>query len=177
MDNDGDRDVYFANYGSDAFYLNGGDGTFRERTAAVGLGDDGWSSAATFCDYDRDGYLDLYVVHYLHVDYDGPCRANSGVNDYCGPASFEGRTDRLWHNEGDGSFTDVTADAGLRLAGGGKRAKGLGVICLDLTDDGWVDFYVANDGEANQLWINQGDGTFVDESVMRGVAVNRHGRV
>jgi hypothetical protein len=176
-DNDGDLDVYFASYGRDAFYVNNGDGTFREATGQAGFdGDELWGSAATFCDYDRDGFLDLFVVHYLHVDYDGPCRAGSGVPDYCGPATFEGRPDRLWRNNGDGTFADVTESAGLVPPDGGKRAKGLGVVCLDLTGDAWPDLYVANDGEANHLWVGGPTGTFTEEGLLRGVAVNRHGR-
>jgi len=176
VDNDGDQDVYFANYGRDSFYRNAGAGVFTEETAAAGFAGEHWSSSATFCDYDRDGYLDLYVVHYLRVDYGGACRTNSGARDYCGPGSFDGQPDTLYRNNGDGTFTDVTDAAGIRTTRGGKRAKGLGVVCLDLTGDGWPDIYVANDGEANQFWVGNGDATFTDQSVMRGIAVNRHGK-
>ncbi len=175
-DNDGDVDLYFANYGRDSFWLNAGDGTFRDATARAGIADERWSAAATFCDYDRDGWLDLYVVRYLRVDYRGPCRASSGAPDYCGPATFDGVADSLYRNAGDGTFTDVSAAAGILPADGGRKAKGLGVVCLDLSGDGWPDFFVANDGEANHLWVNRRDGTFVEQGVERGVAVNRHGR-
>ncbi len=175
-DNDGDLDLYFANYGRDRFYQNDGDGIFSEATERAGIDDELWSTAATFCDYDRDGWLDLYVVHYLRVDYRGPCRTSSGAPDYCGPATFDGVPGRLYRNDGDGSFTDVTERAGIVPAQGGKRAKGLGVVCLDLTGDALPEIFVANDGEANHLWVNQGDGTFADQAVARGVAVNRHGR-
>ena len=174
MDGNGTPDVYFANYGPDALYFNNGDGTFSPGTERAGIADDRWSSGATLCDYDRDGDLDLYVVHYLAFDFEGGCRAPSGVPDYCGPHQFDGVPDMLWRNEGDGEFVDVTREAGIRLADG-KRAKGLGAVCLDLTGDGFADIYVVNDGEANQFWINQGDGTFRDRAVMTGVAVNRHG--
>jgi hypothetical protein len=176
VDNDGDQDVYFANYGRDSFYRNDGDGTFTEDTDAAGFDGDHWSSSATFCDYDRDGHLDLYVVHYLRVDYGSGCRTSSGVEDYCGPGSFDGQPDTLYRNNGDGTFRDVTDAAGIRTTQGGKQAKGLGVVCLDLTGDAWPDIYVANDGEANQFWVGKPDGTFADQSVMRGVAVNRHGK-
>ncbi len=176
VENDGDVDVYFANYGPDAFYLNNGDGTFTEATAQAGFSGDHWSSAATFCDYDRDGDLDLYVAHYLRYDPATRCQNTMSQRDYCGPQVFHGDPDTLYRNDGGGTFTDVTAAAGVLMPEGGKRAKGLGVVCTDLTGDGWADFYVANDGEANQLWVNRRDGTFFDEAIIRGVAVNQHGQ-
>ena len=175
VDNDGDLDLFVANYDADAFYLNNGDGTFRVATDEAGFEGERWSSSATFCDYDRDGYLDLYVTHYVKVDYEGSCRTSSGLPEYCGPETFNGEPDRLYHNNGDGTFSDVTRAAGIRLPHP-EEAKGLGVVCLDLTGDDWADIYVANDGEANQLWVNRGDGTFVDQSLVRGVAFNRHGK-
>jgi len=175
VDGDGDPDLYFANYGRDVLYLNDGAGRFQEATDAAGLADERWSSAATFCDYDGDGDLDLYVVHYLELDYTRACRAPSGIAEYCGPQLFAGVPDTLWRNEGGGRFRDVTDAAGLRLPDGGRRAKGLGAVCLDLTGDGRADIYVANDGEANQLWTAQGDGTFRDRATIAGVAVNRYG--
>ena len=176
IDNDGDADVYFANYGPDALYRNDGTGTFTDVTATAGISGDRWSAGATFCDYDRDGFLDLYVAHYLRIDYTGPCRGSRGVDDFCGPASYDGVSDLLYRNRGDGTFEDVSVTAGVRLPDAGRRAKGLGALCVDLTGDGWADIYVANDGEANQLWVNRTDGTFRDQALMRGVAVNRHGR-
>ncbi len=174
MDGNGHPDVYFANYGRDALYFNNGDGTFTEGSRRAGIADERWSVGATLCDYDRDGDLDLYVVHYLDFDYEGPCRSPSGVPDYCGPQQFDGVADTLWRNAGDGTFVDVTRASGIGLADG-RRAKGMAAVCLDLNGDGLADIYVANDGEANQLWINQGDGTFRDRAVMTGVAFNRHG--
>ena len=176
VDNDGDRDVYFTNYGPDAFYRNNGDGTFTDATSAAGFEGNRWSVSATFCDYDRDGFLDLYVVHYVKYDAEVYCQDESGRQEYCGPQVFHGEPDRLYRNNGDGTFTDVTDGAGIVLPRGGRRARGLGVVCTDLTGDGRVDFYVANDAESNQLWVNRGDGTFVDQGVARGVAVNRHGK-
>ncbi len=169
-DNDGDLDVYVTNFGRDAFYRNNGDGTFVDATVAAGFTGDHWSSSAAFFDYDRDGDLDLYVVHYLLFDSGITCRSRNDRPVYCGPQSFEGVPDTLYRNNGDGSFSDVTTAAGITSPG-----KGLGVVCADLTGDGWVDIYVANDQEANHLWVNNRDGTFSDEAVMRGVAFNAYG--
>jgi hypothetical protein len=175
-DNDGDLDVYLANVGADAFYRNDGDGTFGDATREAGFSGERWSTAAAFCDYDRDGWLDLFVAHYLRLDHEGPCRTDSGVDDYCGPGSFDGVAAILYRNAGDGTFQDVTTAAKLLPPEGGRRAKGLGAVCLDLTADGWADLYAANDGEANHLWVSQRDGTFAEEGVMRGVALNLHGK-
>ena len=169
-DNDGDLDVYVTNFGRDAFFVNNGDGTFIDATVAAGFSGDHWSSSAAFFDYNRDGNLDLYVVRYLLFDSGIPCRSRSDRPVYCGPQSFEGAPDVLYRNNGDGTFSDVTEEAGVALAG-----RGLGVVCADLTGDGWVDIYVANDQEANCLWVNNGDGAFTDEAVMRGVAFNAYG--
>ena len=169
-DNDGDLDVYVTNVGRDAFYLNHGDGTFVDATITAGFSGHHWSSSAAFFDYDRDGDLDLYVVHYLLFDSGITCRSRNDRPVYCGPQSFEGVPDTVYRNNGDGTFSDVTTDVGITSPG-----KGLGVVCADLTEDGWVDIYVANDQEANQLWVNNRDGTFSDEAVMRGVAFNAYG--
>ncbi len=176
VDNDGDADVYFTNYGPDAFYRNNGDGTFSEATAAAGFSGDRWSSSAAFFDYDRDGFLDLFVLHYLRFDPDTACQDPMGRREYCSPGAFAGEPDRLYRNDGDGTFTDVTEAAGLIPADGGLRSKGLGLICADLSGDDLVDVYVANDQESNQLWVNNGDGSFSEQAILRGVAVNEHGK-
>ena len=170
VDNDGDADVYVTNYGPDAFYRNNGDGTFS--LAEVGISNDAWGTSATFGDYDRDGYLDLYVANYVRFDPESVCRGKHSAPDYCNPQVFGAAPDRLFRNRGDGTFTDVTRQAGIAAMLG----RGLGVVCLDLTGDGWADFYVANDGEANQLWVNQTDGTFDDEAIVRGLAFNTYGQ-
>ncbi len=170
VDNDGDADVYVTNYGADVFYRNNGDGTFALQEA--GLSNEAWGTSATFGDYDRDGYLDLYVATYVQFDPEAVCRGKHGAPDYCNPQVFEPVADRLFRNNGDGTFTDVTQQAGIAAMPG----RGLGVVCLDLTGDGWADFYVANDGEANQLWVNQTDGTFVEEAILHGVAFNAYGQ-
>jgi hypothetical protein len=176
VDNDGDMDVYVTNYGADTLYLNHGDGTFTDVTSRAGFSGDLWSTSATFCDYDQDGFLDLYVVHYVAYDPDTDCLNAAEQREYCGPQAFRGEPDKLYRNKGDGTFSEVTHEAGIRLPAGGERARGLGVVCADLTRDGLADFFVANDAEANQLWVNRGDGTFVDEAIARGVAVNGYGK-
>lgn len=170
VDNDGDADVHVTNYGPDAFYRNNGDGTFS--LADVGISNEGWGTSATFGDYDRDGYLDLYVANYVQFDPAAVCRGKHSAPDYCNPQVFDAAPDCLFRNNGNGTFTDVTQQAGIAAMPG----RGLGVVCLDLTGDGWVDFYVANDGEANQLWVNQTDGTFSEEAIVRGLAFNAYGQ-
>ncbi|MCH8294386.1 CRTAC1 family protein [Candidatus Poribacteria bacterium] len=171
VDNDGDLDVYVTNFGPDAFYRNNGDGTFVNGTKHAGFSNDRWGTSAAFVDYDRDGDLDLYVVNYVQFDPATVCRGKHSAQDYCNPQVFENTLDVLYRNNGDGTFTDVTAHAGITSPG-----RGLGIVCVDLTADGWVDFYVANDGEANQLWVNNRDGTFTDEAILRGVAFNTYGQ-
>lgn len=170
VDNDGDADVYVTNYGADVFYRNNGDGTFALQE--VGLSNEAWGTSATFGDYDRDGYLDLYVANYVQFDPEAVCRGKHGAPDYCNPQVFEPAADRLFRNNGDGTFTDVSQQAGIVAMPG----RGLGVVCLDLTGDGWADFFVANDGEANQLWVNQKDGTFAEEAILHGLAFNAYGQ-
>ncbi len=174
VDNDGDLDVCVANYGPNAFYMNNGDGTFTNATEAVGLSGDQWSSSAGFLDYDRDGYLDLYVVNFAIFDSERVCgiRKNSTLRDFCGPHVFTGVTDVLYHNNGDGTFTDVSEEAGITQPG-----RGWGLACADFTGDGWCDVYIANDEEPAQLWVNQQDGTFEDEAVFRLCAFNALGQV
>ena len=170
VDNDGDVDVYVTNYGPDAFYRNNGDGTFNLED--IGVSNDGWSISATFGDYDRDGDLDLYVTNYVQFEPETICRGKHSAPDYCHPSVFEPTTDRLFRNNNDGTFTDVTQQSGIAEMSG----RGLGVVCLDLTGDGWADFYIANDGEANHLWVNQTDSTFTEEAILRGLAFNAYGQ-
>jgi hypothetical protein len=171
IDNDGFVDVYVANVGADALYRNEG-GRFTNVTERAGIRGEAYSASAVFCDYDRDGFLDLYVTRYVTFDPARECLAPDGKPDYCSPQSYAGASDVLYHNDGDGTFTDVSASAGIAEA----AAPGLGVICSDLNRDGWPDFYVANDGTANQLWQNQGNGTFVDRAFFDGVALNGMGQ-
>ncbi len=171
IDADGDVDLYVTNVGRDHLYRNRGDGTFEDVTEAAGVSVDGWSTSASFVDVDRDGDLDLYVCRYLDYDPSRACTEFTGRPDFCGPKSFPPVSDVLLRNEGDGTFTDVSASAGMTTVAG----AGLGVVCEDLDRDGWVDIYVANDGDANQLWMNRRDGTFADEAMFQGVALNWHG--
>ncbi len=177
IDNDGDADVYVTNFGPDALYRNNGDGTFTDITASSTIANNAWGASACFADFDADGSLDLFVTNYL--DYGGEsevdvphCKDNRGDPDYCGPQSFDGTPDRLYHNNGDGTFADASTESGIGRAG----RKGLGLLCIDFTGDRRPDVLVANDGEQNQLWVNKGDSTFVDEAPARGLAVNAAGR-
>ena len=174
-DNDGDPDLYLANFGPDRFYRNNGDGTFTDATAEAGFEGDRWSASTSFFDYDRDGFLDLYVVHYVRYDPEKRCTDPNDRREYCGPRAFHGKPDKLYRNNGDGTFSDVTQTAGVVLPERGSRATGLGVACVDLTEDGYPDVFVANDAQSNQLWVNRGDGTFSEEGIVRGVAVDRYG--
>ncbi len=159
--------------GPNTLYRNNGNGTFTDVTADAGVGDDHWSTAATFFDYDRDGDLDLFVANYLDfsVTANKQCFDPAGTRDYCGPRSYRPVPDRLFRNEGDGRFVDVSEAAGITKADGG----GLGVSTGDYNGDGWLDLFVANDATPNQLWINQKDGTFADDGPLAGVALNAAG--
>jgi hypothetical protein len=172
-DNDGYPDLYVTNFGPNVLYHNNGNGTFTDVTSKAGVDDERWSTSAAFFDYDRDGYLDLIVVNYIDFTITGnkPCTDAVGARDYCAPASYRPLPPRLFHNNRNGTFTDVTESAGLFRAFG----RGLGVACADFNGDGWLDIYVANDSDANQLWINQGNGTFVDRGVISGTAYNLEG--
>ncbi len=172
IDNDGDVDVYLSHRGPDQLYRNRGDGTFENRTTAAAIDVGGWSSSAAFFDYDLDGFLDLYVASYVENEGDKRCADNAGRRDYCSPKVFPAVVDVLLHNNGDGTFSDVSEKAGIRKALG----AGLGVVAADFNEDGWSDVFVANDAWPNQLWINRGDGTFRDEAVLLGAAYNLHGR-
>jgi len=173
IDGDGDTDLYLTNFGPNRMLRNRGDGTFEDITATSGTGDLRWSVPAVFFDFDRDGNLDLYVGNYVDLSpaTRKACYSETGARDYCGPAAFSGETDRLFHGKGDGTFEDVTAPAGL----GATPAPTLGAITGDFNGDGWPDLYVANDGASNFLWINQGDGTFGDQALLGGCALNTDG--
>ena len=132
-----------------------------------------WSTSAVFFDYDRDGDLDLFVANYLDFTLAGnkTCTDSAGARDYCGPRAYRPAPDRLYRNDGNGHFTNVTEAAGITKADG----AGLGVVAADYNGDGWLDLYVANDATPNQLWINQHDGTFRDDGLLSGVARNAAG--
>ena len=187
VDNDGDRDLFVTNYGPDAFYQNAG-GLFEEATAAAGLIDSSWGSSVAFLDYDVDGDLDLYVANYVHYElafadrldlepYVGADAEGTGeaLKTYQHPRNFPGAEDRLWRNEGDGTFVDATRLAGL-VDTVDTAGRGLGVVAADLDDDGWPDLYVANDAVPNFLYGNNRNDTFREIGARSGVAVGRDGQ-
>jgi hypothetical protein len=174
FNNDGWPDLYLTNLGSNQMYLNKGDGTFDDVTKNTTTDDPRWSTAASFLDYDRDGWLDLIVVNYAEFSLTNSpnCYAPTSARDYCTPRVFRAPGNRLFHNRRDGTFEDVTIAAGVDKEFG----HGLGVVAADFDDDGWIDIYVANDGDPNQLWMNQKNGTFKNEALLAGAAVNRDGK-
>ena len=172
-DNDGDPDLFIANFGRNSLYQNQGDGTYTDVTVAAGLTSAEWSSSVAFADLDRDGALDLYVVNY--VDSLRICRGDNGRIATCDPSNFQGAQDRLYQNRGDGTFADATQEAGIVAANG----KGLGLVIVDLDGDLREEIYVANDGTPNFLFRNvstPGQLKFVENGALAGVAVNRHGQ-
>ena len=171
-DNDGDADLYLTNFGKNQLYRNNGDSTFTNVTSHAGVGDGSWSVSASFGDFNRDGYLDLYVANYLDYQLETAHACFlEGVHIYCGPHEYPGASDTLYRNNGDGTFTDVTARAGLQSAG-----KGLGTLFTDYNNDGFPDIFVANDAVADFLYRNNGDSTFTDVALTAGVAYNSEGR-
>jgi hypothetical protein len=174
FDNDGDVDLYVTNYGPNVLYRNNGDGSFTDVTRQAGVDDARWSTSAAFTDYDLDGDLDLFVANYVQFSVTGNkrCAGSDGQADYCGPEAYAAVPDRLFRNEGNGTFSDVSTAAGLGVAFG----PGLGVTCADFDGDGRQDIYVANDGAENQLWMNRGGGRFEDTALMSGTAINAYGK-
>ena len=175
FDNDGRVDLYRTRHGANQLFRNDGGGAFTDVTARSGTGDESWGVSASFVDFDRDGWLDLYVGNYVEYDPENetPCFTVTGERDYCAPKSYPPAPDRLYRNNRDGTFADVTAASGI----GGRYGPALGVLAADFDADGWMDVYVANDGEPNQLWINRRDGTFEDRALLAGVAVDVAGDV
>lgn len=175
--NDGNVDIYVTNVGANVLYRNNGDGTFTDVTHLAGVGDPSWSSSATFLDYNRDGHLDLFVVNYLVYARDvtyRPC-GEGNTHTYCHPSLFEGAPDRLYRNNGDETFTDVSQAAGVGDIGGMFHGKGLGVVSADFNNDGISDLYVANDDTRNDFFYNNGDGTFSEISLLAGCAYSFDG--
>jgi len=173
-DGDGDTDLYVCNVGANVLLRNEGGGKFSQVTEEAGVGGSVWSSGACFSDYDGDGDLDLYVCNYVYwsIATDKPCYEESGRRTYCGPQSYESPVpDQLFRNEGDGRFVDVSEELGITVAYG----NALGVVSADFDGDGRVDFFIANDRNDDQLWIQQEDGTFKDEALVAGCAVDRDG--
>ena len=181
-DNDGDQDLYVTNYGPNVLYQNNGDGTFADATEQAVVGASQWSTSAAFFDYDNDGVIDLYVTNYVDFTVEtnkvcgGYVRTNSqgyraiieATRSHCAPLEYGGVPDVLYHNNGDGTFADVSVAAGIDDPSG----KGLGVVALDYDGDGDQDLFVANDGTPNFLYQNLGDGTFENAALKKGVAYN-----
>ncbi len=174
-DNDGRPDLYVTNYGRNILYHNNGDGTFTDVTSKAGVSGGGWSVGACFVDYDRDGHLDLMVSRYLEWDiHKNPWCGDESRNfrAYCHPDVFKPAPHILYHNNGDGTFTDVSEKAGL----GKLPGNGLGVSFNDFDQDGWPDILVANDALPQQLFRNNRDGTFTDVGLASGIALDEDGR-
>jgi hypothetical protein len=178
-DNDGYQDFYLTAYGPNVLYRNKGDGTFTDVTAKARVGDTRWGTNCAFGDYDRDGSVDLYVANYMTFDEKViPRRGKSdkcrylGFDVFCGPQGLPGEPDVLYRNNGDGTFSDVTARAGIK----DPNYYGFGVLFSDLDNDGWLDIYVANDGNPNLLFRNNRNGTFSEVGLISGTALNEAGR-
>ena len=172
-DNDGWPDIYVANYGKNRLYHNNHDGTFTDVAEKAGVALGGWSTGPTWGDYDRDGLLDLFVPGYVKFDVDHPPRGGKscqfrGMNVFCGPQGLPGESDHLFHNNGDGTFTDVSVKAGVSDPAG---LYGLASVFVDVDDDGWLDLAVANDSVPNYLYRNRHDGTFEDIGLASGFAL------
>lgn len=174
FNNDGCVDLYLTFYGRNRLYKNNCNGTFSDVSAASHTDGVGWSVSAAFVDYDRDGWLDLYVGNYVQYDItkDQTCKGLTGKRDYCTPAVYTSQPDRLYHNNRNGTFTDVSSKALL----GGTFGPALGVATADFNNDGWIDIYVTNDTKPNLLWINQHDGTFRESALLAGAALTADGK-
>ena len=176
FNNDGCVDLYVTYLGQNQLFRNNCDGTFTDVSKSSRTdGEPGdWSVSAAWIDYDRDGWPDLFVGHYLNWSAASsmPCHGPSGRPDYCSPNVFQPQPSRLYHNNRDGTFTDVTAQAGLATEFG----PALGISTADFDGDGWIDMYVANDGQPNQLWINQRNGTFRNVGLQSGTALSTQGK-
>lgn len=171
-DEDGFADALVTGYGGVSLYRNNGDGTFVERVLAAGLNDELWSISAGWGDFDGDGALDLYLVHYVDwsVQKNPICSNSNGQRDVCPPQQYEPLPDAVYFGNGDGTFRDGTREAGLRSDG-----KGIGVVIADMDIDGDIDIYVANDTVPNFLYRNDGHGHFEDVSLLSGTAVSDRG--
>lgn len=171
-DNDGFPDIYVTSYGKNILYHNNGDGTFTDVTAKAGVAGGGWSVSAGFFDYDNDGKLDLFVTRYMDWDTKHSHDCGGNYHTYCPPEEFPATTNILYHNNGDGTFTDVSKTSGIAA----KKGRALGVAFADYDGDGFTDIYVANDGMQQYLFHNNGNGTFSEVGLEAGAALSQDGR-
>ena len=171
-DNDGYADLYVTSYGKNILYHNNGDGTFTDVTAKAGVAGGGWSVSAGFFDYDNDGKLDLFVTRYMDWDLKHSKTCGGEWHTYCPPEEFTSTTNILYHNNGDGTFTDVSQQSGIA----GKKGRALGVAFADYDEDGFTDIFVANDGMQQYLFHNNGNGTFTERGLEAGAALSEDGR-
>ena len=180
-DNDGFEDLFVTYFGKNVLYRNNGNGTFTDVTEKAGVAGNGkrWNTGCAFVDYDRDGHLDLFVANYIDMDLktapvpeSGPC-LYKGILVACGPPGLQGGKNILFHNNGDGTFADVSESSGILAANG---TYGLGVLTADFNNDGWPDIYVANDSTASALYQNKKNGKFVDIAVDAGCALSADGK-
>ena len=175
-DNDGNVDLLVTNLGGNTLYHNNGDGSFTDVTPKAGVGGSGWCTGACFVDYDRDGRLDLIVTRYVEWDFSSNVfcgERKPGYRAYCHPDQFNAISYLVFHNNGDGTFTDVSKKSGIA----GSPGKGLGIAINDFDGDGWPDIFVANDSVAEQLFRNHHDGTFSEVALMSGLAYDQNGHV
>ena len=171
-DNDGFEDLFVTEYGGNRLYHNNGNGTFTDVTEQAGVGGSGWSTSAAWVDLDNDGLLDLVVLRYVQWDFeDRLCMVNGTIRTYCRPDSFQPIAPLVYHNNGDGTFTEVSREIGLS-----KPGKGLGIAIADYDRDGHIDIYVANDSMPGYLYHNKGNGTFEEVALLAGVGVTESGR-
>jgi hypothetical protein len=170
-DNDGDIDLFLLNYGPDQLWRNNGDGTFTEVAAQAGLADPRWSVHAVWLDFDNDGDLDVYVANYLLYD-DGKFRDFYPAQGYPGPLSYAGQPDAFYRNNGNGTFTEITREAGLFKPNG----RAMSVTTADFNNDGFIDIFVANDAMENYYFENTGKGSFIERALELNLAFSEHGQ-
>lgn len=172
FDNDGDEDIYVTNFGANCLLRNEGNGVFIDVAQQSGVADPAFGAGCSFLDFDRDGHLDLYVSNYLQFDPDSvtPCK-HANIPVYCDPRSYPPEADRLYRNNGDGTFADVSEVSGIRR----KISYGMGTVCSDFDGDGWTDIFVGNDVQGNFLWRNLGNGVFQEIGLLAGVAYDEFG--
>ena len=174
FDNDGWADLFLTGVGATQLWRNNRNGTFSDVTKTAGVASPHWSTSAAWLDYDGDGWLDLFVCHYVNFTWANNKRCYSPTTrlDYCAPNVYAPMAAALFRNRGNGTFENVSIKSGIASEPG----NGLGVICADFNEDGWMDIYVANDQRENFLWLNQRDGTFKNDALLAGCAVSRDGK-